>query len=100
MNAGAVSINGSGAASGSGLSRELYDALISVFGVSPGEVPQNVPAAQEQMAALANTIAQRVVAHVVANASVTVASGIPVSTTGSASAQTGTTTATGSGTIS
>lgn len=44
-------------------------------------------------------IAKCVVAHIKANAQVTVASGIPVSTTGTEAAQTGATTSTGTGTI-
>lgn len=45
-------------------------------------------------------IAEEIIAHITANAVVTVASGIPVSTAGSAAAQTGATTSTGAGTIS
>lgn len=48
---------------------------------------------------LCDAIATTVVAHITANAVVTVASGIPVATTGTAAAQTGATTAPGSGTI-
>lgn len=99
MNGGDVTISGLGIASGTGLSKELYDALEEEFGVSPAEVPQNVPGAQEQLAKMARRIAQVVVDHIVSNGVVTVASGIPVSTTGSASAQSGATTATGTGTI-
>jgi hypothetical protein len=45
-------------------------------------------------------IAETVVDHITANAVVTVASGIPVATTGTAAAQTGETTATGTGVVS
>ena len=55
--AGTVSINGAGAASGAGLSRELYDGLVAAFDMSPGEHPLNVPGAQQQLAGLANVIA-------------------------------------------
>jgi hypothetical protein len=48
---------------------------------------------------LAEVIANAVVDHITANAVVTVASGIPVATTGTAAAQTGATTSTGTGTI-
>lgn len=48
---------------------------------------------------IAFIIAQRVVYHITNHAVVTVASGIPVSTTGTASAQTGATDKTGTGTI-
>jgi hypothetical protein len=49
---------------------------------------------------LAEVIAETVVDHITANAVVTVASGIPVATTGTAAAQTGETTATGTGVVS
>lgn len=48
----------------------------------------------------ATIIATCVVAHIQSNAQVTVASGILVSTTGTAAAQTGSTVSTGTGTIS
>lgn len=48
----------------------------------------------------AKIIAKCVVAHITANAKVTVAAGISVSVSGSATAQTGATTSTGTGTIS
>ena len=48
---------------------------------------------------LAEVIATTVVAHIVANAVVTVASGIAVETTGTEAAQTGATTEQGTGTI-
>jgi len=49
---------------------------------------------------LAEVIASTVVAHITANAVVTVAAGIPVATAGTAAAQTGATTAPGTGTVS
>lgn len=100
MVAGSVSVNGAGVGSGTGYAKLLYDALISEFGLSPGSVPQNVPGAQQQVAKIANAIASTLIPYVVANAVVssTVASGIPVSTTGTAAAQTGATTSPGSAT--
>jgi len=56
----------------------------------------------ENRAIIENTwksIADTIITHIQANALVTVALGIPVATTGSATAQTGATTATGTGTI-
>lgn len=98
MIAGAVTIDGSGTPSGSGLSREVYDVMAAAFGLG-AIVPPSAPAAQQQVADLANAIAQATVAHITANAEVTVLSGIPVSTTGTAAAQTGATTSPGSGTV-
>jgi hypothetical protein len=86
--AGSVSINGAGAATGTGLSKAIYDALVSGFGVSPGAVPHNVPGAQQQVAVIANAIGQVVIAYWLANAVITVPV-IPVTTAGSAASQTG-----------
>jgi hypothetical protein len=44
-------------------------------------------------------IADAIISHISQNATITVAAGIPVSTTGSATAQTGATTSTGTATI-
>ncbi len=52
------------------------------------------------LTALCDAIANAVVSHITASAVVTVAPGIPVTTAGTAAAQTGATTAPGSGTIS
>lgn len=49
---------------------------------------------------IAEAIANEVIDHITANGVVTVASGIPVATTGTAAAQTGSTTSTGTGSIS
>lgn len=49
---------------------------------------------------IAEAIANEVIDHIVANGVVTVNSGIPVATTGTAAAQTGSTTSTGTGSIS
>lgn len=54
---------------------------------------------KESVQTIWNAIAQQIVLHIQANAIVTVAAGIPVSTAGSAAAQTGATTAPGTGTI-
>lgn len=65
MNGGAVSVNmTTGAASGSGLAKELYDALVSSYGSS-------TPGGKKQLADLCNAIGPTVVAHIVANAQVT-----------------------------
>lgn len=47
----------------------------------------------DALTALCNAIADAVVAHIVANAVVTIPPGVPVATTGTAAAQTGATTA-------
>ena len=49
---------------------------------------------------ISEAIADAVVDHITTSGNVTIASGIPVATTGTAAAQTGATTATGTGTIS
>ncbi len=54
----------------------------------------------EGIEAIIGIITSKVVEHIQANAIVTVASGIAVSTAGTAAAQTGTTTTPGTGTIS
>ena len=55
--------------------------------------------AQAQVKALWEQIGVAIISHIQSNAVVTVASGIAVTTSGSATAQTGVTTATGIGTI-
>ena len=99
LNAGTVSVNGAGIASGAGLALALHNTLVSAFGVSPGSVPQNVPGAQQQIANIANAIAQQVIAHIIANGVVTIPPGTPVTTSGSATTQTGATTAPAVGSI-
>ena len=86
--AGTVSISGVGVASGAGLSKEIYDALVAASGMSPGANPLSVPGAQQQLAVLANVVATTVIAHFKTNGTVVVPA-IPVNTTGSASAQAG-----------
>lgn len=96
MNAG--SVNGAGV--GTGLAKELFDDYspkLGIVGVGAAE-------GLSQIADLCNSIAQVVVAHIAANATVStsvttsVAAGIPVATTGTAAAQAGATTAPGAGT--
>ncbi len=99
MNGGSVSIDIAGIPTGSGLSREIYDLMEAAFGVSAAQVPTSVPGAQQQIANLANAIGQACVTHMVDNAELIVDSGIPVATTGTAAAQTGNTTAPGTGSI-
>lgn len=94
LNAGSVS----GGGGGSGLAKELYDIYVATIDIS-GDNASVVAQSQQQVADLCNAFAQAVVAHVTANAVVTVAAGIPVSTAGSAAAQTGSTTSPGTGTI-
>jgi hypothetical protein len=98
--AGSVSINGAGVSSGTGLSKALYDALETAFGMSPAQVPQNVPGAQQQLANMANVIGQTTITYLLANALITVPSNIPVATTGTAAAQAGATTAPAIATLS
>lgn len=69
---------------------EIRAALAGAAGVAVNEVDED----------WADALASAIVDYIVSNAEVTVASGIPVSTTGTASAQTGSTTSTGTGTIS
>jgi hypothetical protein len=89
--AGTVSISGVGVASGAGLSKEIYDALVAASGMSPGANPLSVPGAQQQLAVIANVIAATVIAHFKTNALISVPS-TAVATTGTAAAQSGTTT--------
>lgn len=92
MNEGNVTINGTtGAATGSGAAKEVFDALDA--GQDYGDVVgPDLAAAKEQIANIARAIA-KIIPHIKTNA--TVPSGISVSTTGTSSAQTGSTTATG-----
>src|SRR5512147_1563670 len=93
-----------GVASGTGLSRELFDAMRSDQGID--QIPIN-DAALKNLAKTCNTIATVVINHFKANATIvatptlTVPVGIPVTTAGSAVAQTGATTApsTATGTV-
>lgn len=87
-----------GATLGATIGTTLYNAI-------PADVINQMSAAQrtETLENLQNAwkkIAGDIVNHIKTNAQVTVASGIPVSTAGSATAQTGSTTGTGTGTIS
>jgi len=78
------------ALSASGLKAALKLALVEDAGAQDNDATD----------ALAEVIATAVVEHVVSNAVVTVAASIPVATTGTAAAQTGFTTAPGTGTVS
>lgn len=97
LNSGSVSVT-AGIASGTGLAKELFDALRSAQGIA--QTPDNNTALTE-MGKFATTIATVVINHIKANAVVstndtgTVAAGIPVATAGSPAAQTGATTSTG-----
>lgn len=82
-----------------GAAGEVMDVLVagSSFGTLQATNPVAYAKALEQLAVMARAIA-KIIPHIKVNASVssTVASGIPVSTAGTASAQTGSTTGTGS----
>lgn len=102
--AGTVTVTG-GIGAGTGLSKELYDALRADQGITEGPTMQNP---LTSLAKTCNTIALVVITHFKTNATITatptltVPSLIPVSTAGTAAAQTGTTTApsTATGTVS
>ncbi len=83
-----------------GAAGEVFDAMEANqdYGDTPSTNPPAYAAARKQIANLALAVA-KIIPHIQANAVVTttVASGIPVSTAGSATAQTGSTTATGTG---
>ena len=107
LNAGTTIVDSlTGAASGSGLSKGIFDLISPTLAVPPG--PPGA-AGKQKIAELANAIATAVVAHVTANAEVsvnvsgTVAAGIVVSApppTGvGATTGTGTFSGTGTGTI-
>lgn len=74
--------------------KTLGDAIADI--ITAPNAPDNMRA---QIKAQWESIAGAIVSHIQQNATVTVAQGIPVSTSGSASAQTGATTAAGTGTI-
>lgn len=83
LNAGSTSVDPlTGAASGSGLSKAIFDILSPTLSVPPGPLGA---AGKQKVAELANAIATAVVAHIIANAQVsvnvsgTVAAGIAVS---------------------
>ena len=62
-------------------------------------VAAGFPASDAHTLQVWTAVAEAVIEHVIANAQITVLPGIPVATAGSPSAQTGATTAPGSGTI-
>jgi GTP cyclohydrolase III len=84
------------AMNGNTLGQELTQAILADLYDGGGDLSSAQIAGVEKISAI---IAEKVVAHIQANAVVTVAAGIGVSTTGSASAQTGATDETGTGTI-
>lgn len=97
LNAGSVTINGAGVVSGSGLAREIFDDYLpKVPGIPAGPLGAS---AKSQLADLCNSFASKTIAHVLANISVVVPSGVAVATTGTAAAQAGTTTAPGVATV-
>jgi hypothetical protein len=97
MIVGAVSVTG-GVSTGTGLAKELFDGIRDAQELTEG--PQNATPLHE-LAKFANTIAQVVVTHIQTNGTIAVnvsgavASGIPVATAGSATAQVGQTTSPG-----
>jgi hypothetical protein len=102
--AGTVTV-AAGVGAGTGLAKELYDALRADQGIVEGPTMQNP---LTSLAKTCNTIASVVITHFKTNATIlatptlTVPAAIPVATAGSATAQTGTTTApsTATGTVS
>jgi hypothetical protein len=78
------------ALSGDILAKSIVDAIID---------PNASADAKAKVDAIWSKIAHEIVDHFKKNAEVTVAAGIAVSTTGSATAQAGATTASGSGTV-
>ena len=94
---GSVSISALGVASGVGLAKEMFDDYLpKVAGIPAGPLGA---VAKGQLADLFNSIAQKTIAHVLANATTVTPSGVAVATTGTAAAQTGATTAPGVGSI-
>jgi hypothetical protein len=84
------------AMNGNTLGQVLTQAILADLYDGGGDLSSAQIAGIEKIASI---IAEKVVAHIQANAVVTVAAGIAVSTTGTAAAQTGSTTTTGTGTI-
>lgn len=82
-----------GIVTGTGLAKAIGDALAA-------PLPPGSTTTESAMESFANNLAAAIVEHIVANGliSVSVAPGIPVATAGSAVAQTGATTAPGTGT--
>lgn len=70
MTKGSVSIDGSGAVSGNGLARELFDDYIAkIDGIQDGAAGAG---AKQQIADLCNSLSSVFVDHIVTNAQVTV----------------------------
>lgn len=102
MIAGSVTINPTtGTATGTGAANAIFTALSAAqdFGTLASSNPVAYAAARAQLADIANAVAA-LVDYIKLNAVVTttVASGIAVATAGTAAAQTGATTAVGTGT--
>lgn len=70
--AGTVTVDEDGNASGAGMARAIYDGLSGAPWDTPAEL---IPLLYSQFAIIANAIAAGVVAHVVANAAVTITIG-------------------------
>lgn len=70
MNAGAVAIDVNGNVSGAGLAREIFDDYLPKLGTLPSG-PTGA-AGKKQLADLCNSFASKTIAHIVANAAVTV----------------------------
>lgn len=69
MTAGSVTISGAGVASGNGLAKAIYDDYQPKIGAPAGSAGA---AAKQKVADLCNSIAAGIVAHISANAEVTV----------------------------
>jgi hypothetical protein len=99
--AGSTTVSATGVATGTGLSKALYDARVSALSLPA--LPTYATGLKE-MAKVCNADATAIINYFVANATITatptltVPAGIAVSTAGTAAAQTGTTTATGTAT--
>jgi hypothetical protein len=94
MTQGSVSVNGAGIASGAGYAKLLYDALwaITAARMASTASADSTTQAKQMIAEQANVLAG-VIGYIQTNGQV--ASGIPVSTSGTSAAQTGATTAPG-----
>lgn len=89
--AGACVISPAGVVSGTGLAAAIATATLAPN--PPGSTTES------SLQSWCNLLAAAIVQHIVTNASVIVVAGIPVTTAGTAAAQTGATTAPGTGTV-
>jgi len=79
------------------LAKEIYDDYLpKVPGIGPGPLGS---LSKSQIADLCNSFASKTIAHVLANITVIVPQGVPVSTAGGPASQTGATTAPGVATV-